>query len=148
MDNTLSHMYYIVGQRNGIFKVFSDNCGLSVLFPYQNLGIRNLKLDYIKNKCWSVLQVGSSTHAWLCNITSNWESLGSLNPVDLPNTYIFHPRLSKATSLILPPVSSQKSLHAGKLLSSEWQRQVLPNSSFYLKAPTFLLTTNTASCFL
>lgn len=87
----------------------------------------------------------SFTHdAFVTSCIDLWEIIGSLSSTELSNVDTFYYKIFLNHSLI-STTSSEKSLSAGKLSNSQWQINILQNSSFHLKAQILSLT-NTVSC--
>ena len=86
-------------------------------------------------------------HAFLASHIDDLKNTGSLTYTDLPNVDTFIINTENSHLLILPSISSERSLKIGRLVSSEWQIQVFQDSNLCLKAQIVSLATNTVSCF-
>ena len=86
-------------------------------------------------------------HAFLTSHIDDLKNTGSLTYTDLPNVDTFIINTDNSHLLILPSISSERSVKIGKLVSSGWQIQVFQDSNLCSKAQIVSLATNTVSCF-
>lgn len=108
---------------------------LSVNFSYFAT-LKFIGLSYALN--------ASFPHVWFCNM--HW-SFGKYWFTELcQSSKCWHISLYSKTTLILPLVSSDKSVRIRKLSSSRWI-QVFQNSHFHSKSQILSVAANTVSCF-